>query len=116
MNYELIESSKGTLAKAVFSENEKITDYRSFFDAIMEFPSDTTIIDKDKITDEFFNLRTGLAGDVLQKVSTYSRRLIILGDFSLIESKSLKDFIYESNKTGKVIFCDTLEKAIELLK
>jgi hypothetical protein len=116
MTYELIETSKGTLANTIFSADEKINDYRSFFDAIMESPSDTTIIEKDIITDEFFNLRSGLAGDVLQKVSTYSRRLIILGDFSFIESKSLKDFIYESNKTGKVIFCDTMEKAIELLK
>ncbi len=116
MTYETIESTKGILTKTVFQDNEKITDYRTFFDALMESPSDTTIIEKNNITPDFFNLKTGFAGEILQKVSTYSRRLIILGDFSNVESKSLRDFMYESNSTGKVLFCETLEKAVSLLK
>src|SRR5688572_1098438 len=46
----------------------------------------------------FFDLKTGLAGDVLQKFSTYRAQLAVIGDFSTVQSKSLRDFIYESNK------------------
>lgn len=116
MHYEIIQSSKRILAQTVFSSDEKINDYYTFFDTIMEAPSDIIIVEKEKIIEDFFELRTGFTDKVLQKVSTYSRRLIILGDFSHIGNKSLKDFIYESNKTGKVIFCENLEKAITLLK
>ncbi|MCG8570426.1 MAG: DUF4180 domain-containing protein [Spirochaetes bacterium] len=38
--------------------------------------------------------------------------MAIIGDFSIYSSKSLKDFIYESNKTGQVIFVDSLESAL----
>lgn len=116
MEYQIIESPKGKIANVFFSEGEKIENYRSFFDMIMESPAPTTAIEKGKITDDFFNLSTGLAGDVLQKVSNYRKRLVILGNFSEVESKSLRDFIYESNRTGQVIFIDSIEQAIALLK
>jgi hypothetical protein len=116
MKYSIIESKKGNIAEATFSKDEAITDYRSFFDVIMESPSDTTSISKEKIPEAFFQLKSGLAGDILQKVSNYRKRLLIMGDFSELGSNSLKDFIYESNNTGKVIFSNTIENAIELLK
>lgn len=44
MEYNIIESPKGNIAEIVFAENERIEDYRSFFDAIMESPSDTSFL------------------------------------------------------------------------
>ncbi len=38
MTYELIETSKGTLANTIFSADEKINDYRSFFDRMQGGP------------------------------------------------------------------------------
>jgi len=60
-------------------------------------------------------LKTGVAGEILQKFSTYNMQLAIVGDFSVFSSKSLKDFIYESNRTGKIVFVATTDEAIEKL-
>jgi hypothetical protein len=71
------------------------------------------IIREEHLSEDFFNLRSGLAGEILQKFSNYRMKLAIVGDFSKYQGKSLRDFIYESNKTGRIIFTDTIEKAIE---
>ncbi len=63
----------------------------------------------------FFNLRTGIAGEILQKFSTYNVQLAIIGDYSKYNSKSFKDFIFESNKYRRINFVCTLEEALERL-
>jgi hypothetical protein len=115
MKYELIESKKGEIAKAIFQEKIVVSNIQMFFELIMESPSDTIVINKTNIADDFFKLSTGFAGEILQKVTNYRKKIIILGDFSNCTSKSLSAFIYESNKNGKVIFSENIEKAIELL-
>ena len=70
------------------------------------------IIYSKNITPDFFNLETGLAGDILQKFSNYRVRLIIVGDFSIYQGKSLRDFIYESNKNQQVNFVANIEEAL----
>lgn len=74
-----------------------------------------TIIHQDQIHPDFFNLKTGLAGDILQKFSNYRKKLAIVGDFSDISSKSLRDFIRESNRTGNISFVSSSEEAMEVL-
>jgi hypothetical protein len=59
----------------------------------------------------FFDLKTGIAGEILQKFSTYQVQLAIVGDFSKYTSKSLTDFIFESNKLGRINFVDSVEEA-----
>ncbi len=56
------------------------------------------VISESSITKSFFDLKTGIAGEILQKFSNYQTKLAIVGDFSNYNSKSLKDFIFESNK------------------
>lgn len=63
----------------------------------------------------FFDLKTGIAGDILQKFSNYRAHLAIVGDFSKYPGKSLRDFIFESNKTGRIFFVKSREEAIEKL-
>ena len=58
---------------------------------------DKIVIHEKNITPDFFDLKSGIAGDILQKFSTYRIRLAIVGDFSKYTSKSLNDFIFESN-------------------
>jgi hypothetical protein len=74
----------------------------------------TFILKKENIINDFFNLSTGIAGEILQKFSNYKKRMAIIGDFSNEKSKSLRDFIYESNKTKQIIFVDTIESAIKM--
>ena len=73
------------------------------------------VINKRMITEDFFILSTGLAGEILQKYINYGGRVAIYGDFSHYTSKPLKDFIYESNKGKDVFFVATEDEAIERL-
>lgn len=74
---------------------------------------DKVILYEKNITPDFFDLKTKIAGEILQKFSNYRIGLAVVGDFSKYESKSMKDFIFESNKTGHVSFVETVEKAVE---
>ncbi len=73
------------------------------------------IVHQKNIIPEFFDLKTGIAGDVLQKFSTYKSQLAIVGDFSGYSSKSLKDFIYESNGMGRIRFVTSVDEARDAL-
>lgn len=73
------------------------------------------IIHENQLTPEFFDLKTRLAGEILQKFSTYRVQLAIIGDFAKYESKSFKDFVFESNKTGHILFIDSLATALNKL-
>lgn len=70
------------------------------------------IISKDKLHSDFFDLKTGFAGEILQKFSNYRMGLAIIGDFSEFKSKSLQDFIRESNRVKRILFAPTMEDAI----
>jgi hypothetical protein len=77
--------------------------------------SGNIILHEYNIISEFFDLKTGFAGEILQKFSNYRAKLAIVGDFSKYSSKNLKDFIYESNKYGRILFAGSLEEAYEKL-
>lgn len=67
---------------------------------------------EENLSTDFFDLKTRLAGDILQKFSNYRCRLAIVGSFEKYNSKSLRDFIYESNKGKQIGFVKTREEAI----
>lgn len=71
------------------------------------------IMDARHIAPEFFDLRTGIAGEILQKFTQYHIRFAIVGDFSGVESRSLRDFIRESNRAGSTLFVATAAEAME---
>lgn len=73
------------------------------------------ILYEKNIIPELFDLKTGIAGEVFQKCSNYKVQLAIVGDFSKFSSKSLHDFIYESNKRGHINFVKSIDEAIERL-
>lgn len=76
---------------------------------------DKMIIHQKNLEPEFFDLKTGIAGDILQKFSNYRVRLVIVGDFDRVEKKSLRDFIYECNQGRQINFVGTLEEALQRL-
>ena len=76
---------------------------------------DKIILHEKNITPDFFNLKSGIAGEILQKFSTYRVRLAIVGDFSKYTSKSLNDFIFESNKGRHINFVPSITEAIKIL-
>lgn len=74
---------------------------------------DKIILHQKNITPLFFDLKTRLAGDLLQKFTQYNMRLAIVGDFSTYDSNSLQAFILESNKGRQVNFVARLEDALQ---
>ena len=73
---------------------------------------DKIIIHEKNITPEFFDLRTKIAGEILQKFAQYQMPLIIVGDFSKYKSKSLNDCIFESNKSQQINFIKDLSNIL----
>ena len=71
--------------------------------------------DKENLTEEFFQLKTKVAGNILQKVVNYKMKLAIVGDYSKYSSKSLKDFMYECNNGNDIFFVEDESQAIILI-
>jgi len=76
---------------------------------------DGIILYEKNITPAFFDLKTGMAGEVLQKFSNYRMQLAIIGHFDKYQSKALQDFILESNKTKQVLFVASMDEALNKL-
>ena len=74
------------------------------------------VVDKNTLMDDFFDLKTGIAGEILQKFSNYKVRLIIYGNFDEYKSKSLNDFIRECNRGNLIFFIESLDLALEKCK
>ena len=111
--------SNGKVIALISGTEMVITNAQSALDLLMQAKHDAgtnlLVVDKSVITEEFFILSTGLAGEVLQKFINYNGKIAIYGDFSHYTSKPLHDFIYESNKGKDVFFVSTQEEAINRL-
>lgn len=109
----------GVVCALVSSDIPVITNSQAALDLLMTAKYDigtkNIIISKNLVSEDFFILSTGLAGEILQKFVNYGGRIAIYGDYSHYTSKPLKDFIYESNKGKDVLFVATLEEAQEKL-
>jgi Domain of unknown function (DUF4180) len=60
----------------------------------------------------FFDLRSGLAGEVMQKFVNYRLRLVIVGDIAaqVAASSALADLVLESNRGQQVWFVADLDE------
>lgn len=118
MNYK-ITGSKLTIIH-VESEEVLIEDPQDTLDLIMTLQYDTGLrriaIDKKAVSENFFKLSNGLAGEILQKFVNYHMKLAIIGDFKGYTSKALQDFIYECNSGRDIFFVSSLEQAVEKLE
>ena len=74
---------------------------------------DKLIIHEENMIPDFFELKNKIAGNILQKFSQYSMPLAIIGDFEKYESKSLNDFIFESNKGSQINFVTNIEDGLK---
>jgi len=73
--------------------------------------AELAVIPAARLGDEFFRLKTGIAGEIIQKFVTYQVRLVIVGDIPryLLESSALRDLVYESNHGTNVWFLPDLQ-------
>ena len=100
----------------IISDEVIIKDTQSALDMIAsvqyETDCDKLIIYRSCVADKFFVLSTGIAGEILQKFINYHKKVAIIGDYSKDTSKSLKDFIYESNNGNSIYFLSSLDEAV----
>lgn len=117
MAFKLHEINSLSIAE-ILNEEQLIHTIEDGFDLVGTFyfnGVDRVILKEVHLNPDFFDLKTGFAGEILQKFSTYGIKLTIIGHFDRYKSESLKAFILESNRNGKVQFRNNLEEAIENL-
>jgi len=75
------------------------------------------LIPVERFGDEFFDLSTHIAGEILQKFVTYGARVGVLGNLPhrTAPSNSLAAIVSESNRGDHVWFVKTLEQLEERL-
>jgi len=64
------------------------------------------VIPVERLSEDFFRLKTRIAGEFLQKFATYGMRIAIMGDISrqVGDSEALRDFVYECNRGPNICF------------
>ena len=64
-----------------------------------------------RLDQAFFQLRSGLAGEFVQKVVNYQLKLVVVGDISahVAASGALRDFVREANRGQTIFFVSHLE-------
>lgn len=82
---------------------------------VLGHEADSLIMHERNVSPDFFDLSTGLAGEILQKYINYGLRFALVGDFDRFPSESLKAFIRESNRSGRIRFVSTVEEALKAL-
>ena len=95
-------------------EGKKLRDDRDAVELIGEARSagaGLVAIPAERFEEDFFRLRTRVAGEIVQKFLTYGLRLAIVGDISkyVNESSALRDFVYESNRGDHIWFLANLQ-------
>jgi hypothetical protein len=73
------------------------------------------ILDAGALSPAFFDLSTGVAGDILQKFVNYRVRLAIIYDSSKKLSENMQAFIRESNRGNAVFFVKDEKEAVAKL-
>lgn len=61
-----------------------------------------------RLDPKFFNLRSGIAGEITQKIVNYRLQLAVIGDIGehLEKSPALRDYVRESNAGDHIWFLD----------
>lgn len=97
----------------IFSDAYLLSDAGDALGLIHENAVEFIILHEQNVHPDFFALANGLAGDICQKFVNYRCHLAIVGDYTGVESVSLRDFIFESNKGSFVMFPATVAEALQ---
>ena len=106
----LVYAADGPLLRKGQDASDLISEARSADATIAVLPTA-------RLDPAFFDLKTGIAGEMVQKFVNYGLKVAIVGDTSELaaKSKALHDFIYESNQRGSVWFLANQQELDERL-
>ncbi|MCB0197727.1 MAG: DUF4180 domain-containing protein [Anaerolineae bacterium] len=117
MEVTILEIKQQKIAE-VIADDIVINTAQDALDMMVEagyYDARSVILYEQNIHPDFFELQTGLAGEILQKYVNYQMKLAVVGTFEKFESKSLQAFIIESNKGNLAFFVPDRDTAIAKL-
>jgi hypothetical protein len=71
------------------------------------------IVREENIMPKFFDLKTKLAGEILQKYANYHFKLAIVGEFTKYKSNALNAFVIECNRGNHIFFVESKAMALK---
>lgn len=113
--YVTLLSQAGKRYVASCTSNRFICTPQDFVDLLAwgsESKTNLFVLEDLNFVPEFYDLKTGLAGEVLQKLSNYSARLAIVGTFEMVVCERFRELMSESNKGSQVRFARSRDEAI----
>ncbi len=118
MDIRILQENNQEIA-LISGEELLITDVQSALDLMTDVyygsGASRIVLERRHIAEDFFDLRTGMAGEILQKFMNYRMKLAVVGDFSGVTSRSLQAFIRESNRGSHIFFVSDQQQALEKL-
>jgi hypothetical protein len=87
----------------------------SVITACIESGQPALLLDEDALAPEFFDLSTGIAGELVQKLTLYEIRMAGVVPNPSIHSRPFQDFAREANHGGWFRFFPTREQAVAWL-
>lgn len=91
-------------------EEGGVDDARPLIEAAMEHGAGVVVVAAASLPERFFQLRSGLLGEMTQKLVNYRLRLAVVGDVSSLVSASeaFRDFVVECERGRDVMFVDDM--------
>lgn len=103
---KIIETTTGKYVRCA-SESDVISEEQDILDLLAhcsEIQSSQVMLDEKHLHPDFFDLKTGLAGAIFHKLSTYHVKAAIVADLDGIKSERFHELIYECNKGNQINF------------
>ncbi|MEU1602009.1 DUF4180 domain-containing protein [Micromonospora matsumotoense] len=121
MSTDTLITLAGTTALACAPDGPKICggdDATDVIGAALGHGVELVVLPVRRLAVEFFTLRTGVAGEVVQKFVNYRLRLAVVGDISghVTRSTALRDFVVEADRGRQLWFVDTPAELEERLR
>jgi hypothetical protein len=111
---EVVERSGGVPVLVVAADGPPIRTPQDALDVIGSAfgRSDVVAVPAERLDPSFFQLRSGVAGEIMQKFVNYRIRLAVVGDISAqaAASDALRDLIRESNRGRHIWFVSDLDE------
>jgi hypothetical protein len=100
LNYRLVEKDECTYIECLEGD-QRLDSEREAVDLVGvcgEHGTDRVMLHAENLTDDFYQLRTGLAGDILQKFSTYRIRAAAVLTPELVGQGRFREMVLEANR------------------
>ena len=84
--------------------------------ACIESGADALLLDQTALSPEFFDLSSGVAGNLVQRLQNYGIRMAAVVPSTAAHSRAFQEFAMEANTGGSFRFFPTREDAIGWLE